>query len=292
MAWHKLARGMLCASALAAIASPSGTPAQPQTPPQSSFQWQEVGARVFKASCSVCHQENGQGVVGAFPPLAGSVPSLIARPSGRDYLVRLVLFGLEGPIEVNGAVFANAMPPWAALRDEEIAAVLDHVLTAWGNDKLLPRDFTPILPAEVAAARGQDMTPAQVHALRGQSAPTSQSAAAAAGRPVWFTREQAERGQAAYAHNCQDCHGTTLDNGEFGGAPLKGSYFRRRFGDGSVAALFGKIKATMPPDRPGQLSNQICADLAAFLLSENGYDPGDQELPVDLIALQAMSLKK
>jgi mono/diheme cytochrome c family protein len=107
-----------------------------------------------------------------------------------------------------------------------------------------------------------------------------------------FTAEQAERGEAAYVRNCQDCHGTSLDNGEFGGAPLKGSWFRRHWGNGSVAALIGKTKGTMPPDRPGQLSDQTYLDLTAFLLSQNGYAPGDKELPADLETQQAMSLKK
>jgi mono/diheme cytochrome c family protein len=107
-----------------------------------------------------------------------------------------------------------------------------------------------------------------------------------------FTAEQAERGEAAYRRNCQDCHGSTLNNGEFGGAPLNGSYFRRTFGNGNVAGLFGKTRTTMPPDRPGQLSDQTYVDLTAFLLSQNGYTPGEKELPSDLEAQRKMSLKK
>jgi mono/diheme cytochrome c family protein len=291
MALSKLTGSMLCSAALA-LAVTTGTLSPPQAQTPAAFEWQDLGIRVFKTNCGVCHQESGQGIAGAFPPLAGTIPALLGQPSGRDYLIRVVLFGLEGRIEVKGSVFDSAMPGWPALRDDEIAAALDYVLTAWGNDKLLPSGFTPIVPADVAAARGAGLSASQVHALRGQIAPAAPGAAASASRPVTFTLEQAERGQAAYARNCQDCHGTTLDNGEFGGAPLKGSYFRRRFGGGSVAALHGKIKTTMPPDRPGQLSEQTYADLTAFLLSENGYAAGDQELPAELAAQQAMSLKK
>jgi len=107
-----------------------------------------------------------------------------------------------------------------------------------------------------------------------------------------FTAEQAERGRAAYTQNCQDCHGSTLDNGEFGGPPLKGGYFRNHWGAGSVADLTGYAKALMPPDRPGRLSDQTYTDLVAFLLSNNGYTPGSQELPSDAAAQQKMSLKK
>jgi mono/diheme cytochrome c family protein len=293
LAGWRVARAVLT---LIAVVAPSATGSQPaQSQTQAEFKWQELGARVFDASCAVCHQQNGQGIAGAFPPLAGHVAETFAQRNGRDYLVRLVLFGLEGAIVVKGNTFDSAMPPWAQLGDNEIAAALDHILTAWGNDKLLPRDFAPILPADVAAARVQRLTAAEVHALRQQiipAAPGSVAGPAPAPTALTFTAEQAERGEAAYARNCQDCHGTTLDNGEFGGAPLNGSYFRRHWGGGSVAALYSKTRTTMPPDRPGQLTDQTYLDLTAFLLSKNGYAAGDKELPADLETQQKMSLKQ
>src|SRR5262249_36864017 len=107
-----------------------------------------------------------------------------------------------------------------------------------------------------------------------------------------YAAAQAERGQSAYRQSCQDCHGSSLDNGEFGGPPPKGGYFRTRWGQGNVAALYGYVSLAMPPDRPGQLSPQTYADLVAFLLSNNGYPPGDKELPADPNAQQNMSLKR
>jgi cytochrome c2 len=104
-----------------------------------------------------------------------------------------------------------------------------------------------------------------------------------------FTEAQVERGRALYQKNCQDCHGTQLDNG---GAPLKGSYFRQHWGSGDVAGLFGYVSAVMPPDRPGQLSPQSYADLTAFLLSSNGYAAGGEELTTDPDAQRRMSMKK
>ncbi len=290
-----VARAAVALIAVAMLSATVSQQAQSQTPVQAEFKWRDLGARVFDASCSVCHQQNGLGIAGAFPPLAGHVAESFAQRNGREYLVRLVLFGLEGVIIVNGNTFEGAMPPWAQLGDSEIAAALDHVLTAWGNDKLLPRDFTPILPSDVAAARGQRLTAGEVHALRREIAPATPggvAGAAPAQTAPTFTAEQAERGQAAYGHNCQDCHGSTLDNGEFGGAPLNGSYFRLHWGSGSVAALYSKTKTAMPPDRPGQLSDQTYVDLTAYLLSQNGYAVGDKELPSDLETQQKMSLKK
>jgi len=111
-------------------------------------------------------------------------------------------------------------------------------------------------------------------------------------RPPAFTQAQVQRGKSIYQKNCQDCHGSTLDNGEFGGAPLKGSYFRQHWGSGDVSALFGYVNTLMPPDRPGQLSPQSYADLTAFLLSNNGYAPGAEELPPDQNAQSKMTLRK
>src|SRR6266404_4274780 len=118
------------------------------------------------------------------------------------------------------------------------------------------------------------------------------AAVSAQDQPVALTAAQAERGQAAYRQSCQDCHGSTLDNGEFGGPPLKGGYFRGRWGAGNASVLFGMLSGVMPPDRPGQLSPQTYADLMAFILSRNGYPAGDKEFPIDPGAQQQMTLKR
>jgi S-disulfanyl-L-cysteine oxidoreductase SoxD len=110
--------------------------------------------------------------------------------------------------------------------------------------------------------------------------------------PPAFTEDQVARGKSIYIKNCQDCHGSTLDNGEFGGAPLKGSYFRQHWASGNVAALYGYMSALMPPDRPGQLSPETYVDLLAFVLSNNGYAAGTQELTADPAAQNKMTLKK
>ena len=77
-----------------------------------------------------------------------------------------------------------------------------------------------------------------------------------------------------------------------GGAPLNGKYFKQHWGGGSVAALVAYMKAKMPPDRPGSLTDQSYADLASFLLDANDYPKGDKELPPDTPSQQAMSLKR
>ena len=120
--------------------------------------------------------------------------------------------------------------------------------------------------------------------------PPRRTANGAAGTvPVSFTADQVARGSDIYAERCVQCHGNALDNGEFGGAPLNGSYFKKHWGGGSAAALVAYMKAKMPPDRPGSLTDQSYADLTAFLLDAK---KGEKELPRDTPSQQTMSLKR
>jgi mono/diheme cytochrome c family protein len=107
---------------------------------------------------------------------------------------------------------------------------------------------------------------------------------------VTYTAAQAARGQASYEHSCQVCHGSSLDNGDFGGAPLRGSWFQEHWGKGEAGALFSYVKTAMPPDNPGGLNDTTYADILAFILQGNDYPPGAQELPADAGALQRMTL--
>jgi mono/diheme cytochrome c family protein len=187
------------------------------------------------------------------------------------------------------------MPSWQALSDDEIAAALNYVSGAWDNDKSLPSDFKPFTADEIKALRTPELTTADVHALRPglqDSGTPATASGAVATTPVSFTADQVARGADIYAQRCADCHGSTLDNGEFGGAPLNGSYFKQHWANGTVAGLLAFTKTKMPPDRPGSLTDQSYADLAAFLLDANDYPKGDKEIPPDTPSQEAMSLKR
>lgn len=120
------------------------------------------GSKLFQVNCSACHQSNGQGVPGQFPPLAGN-PDLFL---SRTFPANVVLFGLQGEIQTEGKTVASVMPPVAYLSDTEIAAVLHYARTAWGNDKLAPAGFKPLDAASVAEVRKQPLSPDQVRELR------------------------------------------------------------------------------------------------------------------------------
>ena len=101
-----------------------------------------------------------------FPPLAGWTPTLVAAEGGRAYLVNALLYGLQGQIEIDGQSYNGVMPPWAQLSDEQIAAVLNHTLTEWGNVDLLPEGYAPIGADEIAAQRGAGLAGNDVYELR------------------------------------------------------------------------------------------------------------------------------
>lgn len=87
------------------------------------------GKQVFLQTCFVCHQTEGQGIVGQIPPLAKS-DYLMA---DKERSIRTVLQGLNGEVTVNGKVFNGVMVPLNNLSDHEIANVLTFVRNSWGN---------------------------------------------------------------------------------------------------------------------------------------------------------------
>lgn len=88
------------------------------------------GAKIFSTRCASCHQNNGQGMPGIYPPLAGSewVQGEPTRP------IRIVLSGFQGKINRAGKDYNGVMTPWKdLLNDEEIAQVLTYIRSAWDN---------------------------------------------------------------------------------------------------------------------------------------------------------------
>jgi mono/diheme cytochrome c family protein len=120
------------------------------------------GAALFVTHCTVCHQADGQGIPGMYPPLADSAGDFAHSRDGRAYLVHVLSFGLNGPIAVHGARYNGFMQSWAQLSDDDIAQLLNHVLTNF-NAKLLPKDFAPFTVPEVKRDRARPMTSSEVY---------------------------------------------------------------------------------------------------------------------------------
>jgi mono/diheme cytochrome c family protein len=124
------------------------------------------GGAVYAANCAACHQATGAGIPAAFPPLADHVGDLYA--ADRGYLIDVLLYGLQGPITVNGQTYNGLMPAWPQLSDAQIAAVLDHTMTAWGDAEDLAEPYVPYSAEEVAEARGRGLSAADVAAERAE----------------------------------------------------------------------------------------------------------------------------
>ncbi len=108
------------------------------------------GKAVYMGTCSTCHQLEGQGLSGVFPPLAKS--DFLMADKARS--IQVVLAGLSGKITVNGKEYSNVMPPLANFTDHEIADVLTYVRNSFGNKGEAVTD------AEVAKVRDSLKKPA------------------------------------------------------------------------------------------------------------------------------------
>ena len=108
--------------------------------------------------CFTCHQPNGLGITGQFPPLAGSDWVL----GEKERLIKISIHGLMGEIEVNGVKYNNVMAPPGippgSLTDQQIADVLTYIRNEWGNSA------SAVSPEEVATIRSsvKDRAPMQM----------------------------------------------------------------------------------------------------------------------------------
>lgn len=116
------------------------------------------GAAVYASRCVACHQASGAGLPGVFPPLAGS-----EWVTGKETtLIALVLHGASGLLTVKGNTYNGAMPAFGAqLQDAELAAVLTHVRSQWGNSA------APVTADTVATARKE--TAARTEPFKGDA---------------------------------------------------------------------------------------------------------------------------
>ena len=103
-----------------------------------------------------------------------------------------------------------------------------------------------------------------------------------------FTAAQVASGKGEYTESCNDCHGPHLDDGEFGGPPLKGAPFMAKWSRLPPSALVNYIHNAMPPDTPGRLPMGTYVEIVAYILSQNGIAPGAKEMPADAAGLAAL----
>jgi nitrite reductase (NO-forming) len=129
----------------AAAPAPEAAAPQASAPakPMSQAEQMASGKKLFETNCAGCHQAQGQGMAGVFPPLAKS-DYLMA---DKERSIKVVLKGLSGPVTVNGKTYAGMMPPVTHLNDGEVASILTFVRNSFGN-------------------KGPQVTPDEVQAVR------------------------------------------------------------------------------------------------------------------------------
>jgi mono/diheme cytochrome c family protein len=138
-----------------------------------------VGKRLFTQNCVVCHQSSGMGVAGQFPPLVDSEWVVGGDWVAENHLVKILLAGMQGPMQVKGVTYNNAMPPWAQLKDAEIAGILTYIRTEWGNNATpITADFVAKIRA-ASADRKEPWTQKELKAIPAENLPAGDAAPAA-----------------------------------------------------------------------------------------------------------------
>lgn len=101
---------------------------QPRT---AGEEWRTRGKVLYDSNCALCHNTDGSGKAGQAPPFAGSEWVLTKNPSR---LIHIPLYGVTGPIKVNGQEWnLNMAAMGAQYSDEQLAEVLSYIRNSWGN---------------------------------------------------------------------------------------------------------------------------------------------------------------
>jgi nitrite reductase (NO-forming)/hydroxylamine reductase len=191
------------------------------------------GKTLYSNNCAACHQAEGQGLKGAFPPLAASDKL----KEGGMFAVNAVLNGLSGPITVNGVEYNAVMPALAYLSDSDVADIVAFVMNSWGNQG------GEISLAQVAAARGGvAVTGPAEHPGSGEMAYQGAPSTITAGEARKFidsegpgiTQAEFDEATTIFFQRCAGCHGVLRKGAT--GKPLTTDITREK-GTGYLKAL-------------------------------------------------------
>lgn len=117
------------------------------------------GAAVYQRDCLACHQADGAGLPGMAPPLRSDSLEQLGSAAG-VYLASVLLNGFSG-VDLDGGFYPGPMPAWAALGDDELAAVANHVLALNGLT-------TTLTTAQIAELRRRPIGKTELLGLRGR----------------------------------------------------------------------------------------------------------------------------
>jgi nitrite reductase (NO-forming)/hydroxylamine reductase len=231
-----------------------------------------TGEKLYATHCAACHQANGQGLAGAFPPLAES--SYLAE-GGAAGAVAAVLNGLSGPITVNGKDYNAVMPNLSYLSDSEVADVVTFVMNSWNNAG------GEVSSGEVAAARGGEVVtgPAD-HPVSSPGEMAYQGAPSAVGEARGFidsegppmTQVEFDSATQIYFERCAGCHGVLRKGAT--GKPLTPDITREKGSDYLKALITYGSAAGMPNwGTSGDLTDEQIDVMARYLQHEPPAPP-------------------
>jgi len=118
-------------------------------------------------------------------------------------------------------------------------------------------------------------------AALGVVAVLSAAVAQSPSRSTWnsvYSLVQADRGAAVYGSSCAQCHGPQL-GGIDAAPPLAGGRFAANWNGVALGDMVERIRISMPQNDPGSLSRAQVVDVMAYLLQQNGFPAGEQDLP-------------
>lgn len=133
-----------------------------------------VGEKIYRNQCAQCHQPDGNGLAGVYPPLVGS-DWVTGHP---EVLARILINGLNGPIEVKGNTYNGNMPAFGPgglnLKPRDLAGVMTYIRQEWGNDSA---DMTVEMVDTYLESYASRSTPWQAAELREDLGPVPEPAA-------------------------------------------------------------------------------------------------------------------
>jgi mono/diheme cytochrome c family protein len=140
----------LARSAGFAITLGPETPAAESATDADEHPWFDLGTEVWDTRCYSCHAA------------LTHLPELFLAEGGRTYLLELMLFGVRGQVVIEGVPVNLRHRPYASLDDEQLAAVLNLMLVAWGNDEAMPAEVSFYTTEETAGARPRERSNEEV----------------------------------------------------------------------------------------------------------------------------------
>jgi mono/diheme cytochrome c family protein len=284
----------------AAAAHAEVDPAQHDIPGWFTVDQAERGRELYATHCAECHSPDLRArstyiSLYAYPALTGAY--FWDRWGGQSVHTLLLVIQetmpLHAPGTLDGEEYADITAHILAVNgfpigDDELPAAADDVerLVAMPIE---PDFARPQARAQEVAERRPPEPDEPVEALAEEPAEEPEEPEEEEPAPEdepdemrdgWFTEEQVERARAPYFRHCSRCHGVALEG--VGVAPsLAGPNFMERWDGESVADLFWVVAELMPLDDQGALTPWTSADLVAYILAQNDFEPGTVELPAD-----------